>query len=172
MLPRRAPLPCLDIAHLNDRSTGDVLSWYEAEPGRRERLLLIRSHGGIGTTNHEPGRGLSLENLGRFRALGGTLGLSVGPPHVDTPEALHAAIESAAALPLGSQPGHEGIAIGTDFLQLERSLEPLRDASRVAEWLSRMFPAAVAEALAHRTAWSLLLRLSGSARAIGKPTSV
>ena len=42
-----APRPVVDLADLNARSTSDVLDWFEQDPSRIERLLILRSHGTI-----------------------------------------------------------------------------------------------------------------------------
>src|SRR5512135_515613 len=41
--------PLLDLAHLNPKAAGAVLSWFEADAGRSRRLLPVYSHG---TTAH------------------------------------------------------------------------------------------------------------------------
>jgi len=167
-LPVDDPRLVLDVADLNDRSTREVLAWFEAQPSRGGRLLLIRSHGAV-RTESSPSRGLSPENLRRLRALKGVVGLSVGPPHIDSPGELRSAVEAAAAMPLGNRPGYEGIAIGTDFLRLDQTLEPFKNAWGVIDWLAREFPAEVAESIAYRTARELLLRLSGIATPSADP---
>jgi membrane dipeptidase len=157
--------PVVDLADLSSRSTSDILSWFEADPSRSERLLLARSHGSIATPARPVAAGLGADNLRRFRALGGVLGLSVGPPFVNTAEDLRDAIEWAATMPLGDHSGYEGIGIGTDFLNLEGAIAPLENVTRVTEWLARDFPPSLAASLAHGSARKLILRLCGTATA-------
>jgi membrane dipeptidase len=147
--------PILDLAGLNERSIGEVLSWFEAAPGRCTRLPLVRSHGGTQDC------GLNSENLRRFRVLGGTIGLSLGDPFVSTPEALRETIDAVAAIPINGRSGYEGIAIGTSFLELERSLSGLGNASEIIGWLTDSFPGEVSRAVVHANARQLLLRATG-----------
>jgi membrane dipeptidase len=149
--PGAGPAPALDLAGLNRRSAAEILSWFEADTVRVGRLLLARTRGG----------GLEDDLLRRFRALGGTLGLSVGPPHAAGPETLRREIERAAALPLGTRPGYEGIGLATDFPAIEQPPPRLGNASRIAGWLAHEFPSEAAAALAGSSARALLLRLSG-----------
>jgi membrane dipeptidase len=148
----RSAVPLLDIADLNGRSIGDVLSWFEADPSHGRRLVLARTRGGQ----------LGKDHLKRFRALGGFLGLTVGPPHAASPAALREAIESAAELPLVTQPGYDGIGLATDFPNLEPGIVGLENPCRITEWLAREFPPVPAAAIAQQSAGNLLVRLIGS----------
>jgi membrane dipeptidase len=141
----------------------DVLAWFEADEDRHKRLLVVRSHGALDTPDHPAGSGISGENLGRFRALGGVIGLSVGPPYFSSADALRAAIESAASVPFEGRTGYQGIGIGTDFLNLEQPLSHLENVPRVTEWLSLNFSTEIAASLAHGTGRNLLLRSAGCA---------
>ncbi len=128
--------PLLDIAHMNARTRSDVLDWFESAPERLARLLPIFSHGGLGG---ETQRALNVEHLVRLRALGGHLGLSVGPPHVETAEALQRAIEQTAEVPFVGTAGVVGISLGTNFPSLVSTISGLHDAEAVVRWLMRTF---------------------------------
>jgi membrane dipeptidase len=70
------PRPIFDLAHMNAATCADVLTWFEADPTRVSRLPLVHSHGAFEVF----GPGFPA----RFRAQGGVIGLSVGPPAVDS----------------------------------------------------------------------------------------
>jgi membrane dipeptidase len=138
------PRPLVDLAGMSARTRGDVLDWFEAAPERARRLVPIVSHGGLDEA--APGA-LGEEHLRRLRALGGHLGLSVGPPHVASGEALRASIERVASVPFMGEPGFQGIGVGTDFLGLSSSLPGLEDAGAVVAWLMANFEGPVARGL-------------------------
>ena len=150
------PRPVVDLAGLNARSTGDVLSWFEADSPRCERVPLVRSRGGVDDS------GFLHNNLARLRALGGVIGLSVGPPLVASTESLREGIEAIAAVPFQGRPGYEGIGIGSRYLELERSAAQLASAAEVTEWLTATYPPAIALALVQGNARKLLLRAAGA----------
>jgi membrane dipeptidase len=158
---RPGPRPVVDLANLNNRTTADVLAWFEADEEKRKRLLVVRSHGAIDIPDSPATAGISGENLRRLRALGGVIGLSVGLPYVSSTDALRAAIESAASVPFEGRTGYEGIGIGTDFINLEQPLSQLENAPRVTEWLAHTFSMEVASSLADGTGRNLLLRSGG-----------
>jgi membrane dipeptidase len=89
------------------------------------------------------------------------IGFSVGPPFYSDTKALRAGIEAAAAIPFQGRAGFEGIAIGTDFLGVDRVLQQLGNAPAVVAWLAATFDPATAAALIHGNARSLLERALG-----------
>ena len=129
------PKPILDLAHLNPRSMSDVLRILENDASALDRIGLVYSHGAIAHAEYSTPRALTSENLKRLRALGGTVGLSVGPPFYRSKESLKAGIETAAEVPRLGTAGFEGIAIGTDFLGVARTLDGLSNVSEVVEWI-------------------------------------
>ncbi len=152
----RGPRPVIDLADLSFRATGDVLAWFESDPTRLQRLLLVRSHGTIGTAHNPVVTGLSAENLQRLRALGGVVGLSPGLPFFASPEAFRDAIEATATVPFRGLAGYTGIGIGTDFLNLEQTLPHIENVSRLTAWLAANFTPDVAAKLVRGTACTLL----------------
>lgn len=163
--PDRGPRPIVDLAHLNPRSSGDVLAWFESDPERTNRLIPVYSHGGLAHPGFDRPRALTPENLARLRALGGVVGLGVSPPFYTDPDQIARAVESAAAVPFLGRTGHEGICLGTDFLGVDTTLPGLAHAPEVVAWAESTFPADVAAALLHENARRLI------ERAIGRTTS-
>jgi membrane dipeptidase len=153
--------PVVDLADLNIRATDEVLAWFESDQSRLERLLLVRSHGTIETPRRPVVTGLTAENLQRFRALGGLVGLSPGLPYFVSPEEFRDGVETIAALPFRGNAGYEGIGVGTDFLNLEQSLPNLENASRLTAWLAANFPPDIAARLSRANAHTLLVHAAG-----------
>jgi membrane dipeptidase len=157
------PCPVIDLADLNSRATDEVLAWFESDPTRLRRLLLVRSHGTIETPHRAVVTGLSAENLQRFRALGGVVGLSPGLPFFDSPERFRDGIEAIAAVPFRGLTGYTGIGMGTDFLNLEQSLPHIENVSRLTEWLAANFSPEAATSLIRASACTLLVQAAGKA---------
>lgn len=155
------PRPVLDLAHLNPKAMSEVLDWLESDPAARARLLPVHSHGAPWHEAFETPRALTSDNLARLRRLGGTVGLSVGPPFFDSAERLRAALEQAAELPFHGRPGFEGLAIGTDYLGMARALPELGSAEAVAAWLGQQFPPETAAALTNGNARRLVEQAVG-----------
>jgi membrane dipeptidase len=150
------PRPLLDLAHMNAPTCAGVLDWYEGDEARADRLPLVHSHG-------------SIDRLGpdfptRFRALGGTIGLSVGAPAVESADALKATIEALSAVPFRGQPGYEGIALGTDYLKLDSVGRELAEIGKVAAWLSKSFSPGVAALVGVQNARRLVEVVAGARR--------
>jgi membrane dipeptidase len=85
----------------------------------------------------------------------------VAPPFFDSTDRLRAAIDSTAALPFLGVAGFDGIAIGTDFLGVERTLPGLETCEDVVAWLRASFPPGDAAALIDGNARSLIERALG-----------
>lgn len=153
--------PILDLAHLNPRSCGEVLDWFEADESRARRLPIVYSHGAIFHEGCRLPRAITVENLARLRALGGTIGLGVTPPFHAGVEELRAGIEAAAELPFRGRAGSEGIAIGTDFLGVNAVAPGLENAPAVVASLLSAFGPATAEALIRGNARRLLAGMLG-----------
>jgi membrane dipeptidase len=160
--PAGGPRPIVDLAHLNPRSAADVLTWLEADTTRSERLISVYSHGALAHEGFAKPRAITLENLSRLRALGGVIGFGVSPPFYDNPLALKTGIEAAAALPFRGQAGYEGIATGTDFLGVDRTLPGLSNAAEVVAWFESAFHSKTALALIQGNARRLLARAVGA----------
>ncbi len=153
-IKERGPRPLLDLAHMNARTCSEVLDWFEADGTRAERLPLLHSHGAVDI--------LGSEILGRLRALGATVGLSVGSPAIASVQALKDAIDGLAAIPFRGRAGYEGIGIGTDFVQLASTFLDLGDAPKIAAWLTRTFTAEAAALVGFQNARRLVLQASGA----------
>jgi membrane dipeptidase len=158
------PRPVVDLANLNGQTTSDALAWFEADGTRPERLILMRSFGAFDPDDRQGNAGLARQNLTRFRALGGVIGLSVGAADFPTTEELRAGIERAAAIPFQGRPGYEGLGIGTNFIALDQPIRRLENVSRIVEWLTAEFAPEVATSLAQENARKVLLRSAGGAR--------
>ncbi|WP_435019295.1 membrane dipeptidase [Tundrisphaera sp. TA3] len=157
------PRPIVDLAHLNPTSMADVLGWFESDAARSDRLILAYSHGALAREGYEAPRALTRDNLVRLRALGGTIGLGVSPPFYSDPDQIRADVEAIAAVPFAGRTGAEGIAIGTDFLGVDRTLPGLGTAPEVVEWAGSRFDPATATALLQGSARALLARSAGVA---------
>jgi membrane dipeptidase len=155
------PRPLLDLAHLNPSAAAEALEWFEADAARPLRVIPVYSHGALSHDGFCTPRAMTSENLRRLRAIGGVIGFSVGPPFYSDTEALRAGIAAAAAIPFRGRAGFEGIAIGTDFLGVDRVLQELGNAPAVVAWLAATFDPATAAALIHGNARSLLERALG-----------
>lgn len=155
------PRPLLDLAHLNPIAAADVLSWFEADSDRCDRLLPLYSHGALRHDGCTRPRAITPENLARLRALGGMMGFSVSPPFYHSAEQLRQGIETAAALPFRGCAGYEGIAIGTDFLGVSRTLPGLSNAPELGAWIRSTFDAHAARMLLHDNARGMLRRAVG-----------
>ena len=160
--PAGGPRPIVDLANLNPTSAGDILAWFEADEARTDRLIPVYSHGALAHEGFAKPRAITLENLLRPAQLGGVVGLGVTPPFYDSPAALKASIEAAARMPFRGQAGFEGIAIGTDFLGVDRTLPGLANAAEVVAWLESAFDAETALAIAQGNALRLLKRVLGA----------
>jgi len=151
---RPGPRPLLDLAHMNAPTCADVLEWFEQDEARAGRLPLIHSHGSID--------GLGGGFPGRFRALGGVVGLSVGPPAVESAGALKSRIEALAAVPFRGKTGYEGIGVGTDYLELDAAAAEFGEVGKVGEWLSKSFSPGVAAMLGFQNARRLVEAAAGA----------
>jgi membrane dipeptidase len=156
------PRPLLDLAHLNPTAAAEVLTWLEADAGRLQRVLPVYSHGAPSHEGFSTPRALTRDHLKRLRALGGVVGFSVGPPFYATAEQLKTSIESAAAIPFLGRPGFEGLAIGTDFLGVDRTLPGLGHVAEVVAWLASSFGPAEAAALIQGNARRWLTQAVGA----------
>ena len=150
---RREGVPILDLAHLNPRSMAEVIERAE-DAVRKGTLMLMFSHGAVAHAGFDGPRAIDVPNLTRLRALGGLIGLAPGRPFHQTAEEFKAAVEQVATIPFKGRVGYDGIAIGSDFLELDGTLPELGDASAIVEWVSRNFDQAAA------------LLIQGNARAI------
>jgi membrane dipeptidase len=159
------PRPMFDLAHLNPRSAGEALDWFEADAVRSRRVIPVYSHGALNHAGFATPRAITLDNLRRLRALGGVIGLSVGPPFHDSTESLKTGIETAASLPFEGRPGFEGIAIGTDFLGVDQTLAGLGNVEGVTAWVKSAFDPAAADAIVQANGRKLILRCAGVSEA-------
>lgn len=157
------PRPAIDLAHMNPETCSGCLDWFEAEPSRSGRVVPIYSHGALAHEGFAGPRAIRPEHLTRLRALGGAVGFGVTPPFYETPDALRLGIEAAAAMPFRGRTGYEGIAIGTDFLGVERTMPGLGNAPQVRDWVLETFPRGVARAIVRDNAEALIGRLVGEA---------
>lgn len=154
------PRAIVDLAHLNPRSAADVLSWFESDAERVRRLIPVYSHGLIRDDAHGIPCALTPEALQRLRALGGVVGLT--PAFYDDAGSFAAAIEAAAAVPFEGRAGFEGLAIGTDFLGVDRNPDGLGSAPEIIAWLTHRFSPPVAQALIQGNGERLVERIVGA----------
>ncbi|QEH34253.1 hypothetical protein OJF2_27880 [Aquisphaera giovannonii] len=143
------PRPVLDLAGMRAEAAAEALAWLESDAAAG-RLLLVHSHG-------EPSF-----DLGRFRALGGLLGVGVGKAFAATADELAGRIEAIAAIPFRGRPGFEGLAIATNFLEAEEVVEGLGNAEQVLAWLAGRFGGREAAMLAWGNAEPLFREAAGA----------
>jgi membrane dipeptidase len=158
----RGPSPLFDLAHLNQPSTSDVLDWFETDPTRLQRILLIYSHGTPAHPGYDTPRAISIDNLTRLRRLGGFIGLGVSPPFFQAIDQVKQAIETTASIPFEGRVGFEGIAIGTDFLGVNQTLPGLSNAEDVIDWVQSQFERPIAKDLLHDNALGMMARATGA----------
>jgi len=156
--PSAGPRPILDLAHMNPSTMADVLSWFEAHPSR---LLPVYSHGSPVHPGFEMPRAITLDHLRRLRALGGHVGLGVSPPFFESTEQIQEAVELVASIPFEGREGHEGMAIGTDFMGVNQTLPRLGNAAEVVAWVQANFNRPTAKDLLHDNALSLMAQACG-----------
>ncbi len=160
-LSRLGARPVFDLAHLNPKACGEALAWFEADSDRAQRVIPVYSHGAPVHEGFARPRAITSENVRRLRALGGFIGFSVGPPFFHSPGQLKAALESVAAHAFDGQPGFQGIAIGTDFLGVDRTLPELGNMEKVVGWIAATFEQETAGALVSGNGKTLLKRMLG-----------
>jgi membrane dipeptidase len=124
-----------------------VLDWIETHASGPPRVVAVYSHGGLTHPGFDDPRAISHENLARLRSLGGAVGLTPGPPYYWTPEEFRGAIEAIAAVPFRGRPGYEGIAIGTDFLEVDEPMAGVKSVAGLCGWLAKAFDRETATAL-------------------------
>jgi membrane dipeptidase len=159
---RGGPRPIIDLAHLNPRTMADVLTWFEADSVRVEELIPVYSHGTLAHEGFDLPRAITHDNLARLRALGGWVGVSISPPFFTRTDQIARVIESIAAIPYRGQAGHEGIAVGTDFMGVKSVFPGLGNAPEVIVWLRKSFPRPVASALMNESGAALIVRAIGA----------
>ena len=157
------PRSVIDLAHSNPATASDVLAWFEADVERPKRLLPAYSHGALARDSDHSPRAISRDNAAWLRSLGGVIGLGVSPPFYLEPDQIRADVEALASFPFAGQAGVAGIAIGTDFLGVERTLPGLANAPEVVSWVEATFDPATASALLHDSALDLIARAVGVA---------
>ena len=152
----------VDLAHMNPRAMEETLDWFEADSSRLARLVPVYSHGGLEHDGYRMSRAITMGNLTRLRALGGVIGFGVTPPFYESLDEIVAGIERAAEVPFLGRAGYEGIAIGTDFLGVDRTIEGLGNVPEVIEALMGRLERGAAEPVLHGNADRLVRRLCGA----------
>jgi membrane dipeptidase len=160
------PRPVLDVAGMIAPMLSDVFEWFEGDAERSSRLLLLSSCGPSGglapnRRDEQDSTATTSEKLRRFRALGGVIGVTPGPPAVISGQALQEMIDAIASIPFMGRPGYEGIGIGTDFLRLPEVLPEFPDIERLTRWLVSTFGPETADGLGDQTARRLLFAAAG-----------
>ena len=165
------PRPGFDFAGLDLLSATQALDWFEASPERGERLVPVLTCGSPAadtaeatSPNSEADATWPLPLLARLRALGGTIGLPLGPPWHPDADSLARAIGRLSALPFRGQEGHLGLAFATRFMRADQLAPGLETVPRLIDWShkkNQAFDADIAEALLHENARAFLARLVG-----------
>ena len=153
-------IPIVDLAHLNRQSMADVMDALD-DAVRNRRVLLLHSHGALAHAGFDGPHAIDPQNLTRVRDLGGLMGLTPGPPFYQSAVDFKSAIDQVATIPFEGRVGYEGIAIGSDFLDLDAALPELADASAIVQWVSSSFDQTTAELLLANNALRLLAGEAG-----------
>jgi membrane dipeptidase len=155
------PRPLIDLAHLNPPTMADALAWFETHPERARRCLPVYSHGAPVHPGFDSPRAISLDNLRRLRALGGYVGVSVSPPFFESPDQVKEAVDLISSIPFEGRVGAEGIAIGTDFMGVDRTLPGLGNVTEVIAWVQAKFDRPTAKRLLLDNGLALIARTTG-----------
>ncbi|WP_165066596.1 hypothetical protein [Paludisphaera rhizosphaerae] len=139
--------PCPAV-NLVGAEAAAVLDWFESDPTRSERLPLLFT-GDLDT--------LGPAGVRRLRALGATIGVR---PSLSA-EAFREAVAFLAAIPFRGREGHEGIAVATDYLDLDEIPSELADVDRLTGWIEANLPPEVAPLVVAENARQALLALAG-----------
>ena len=162
-------MPIVDLAGLNSRSITGILDWCEHQSTPGGRPLLMFSHGEITHPISARVRGLTRDQIVRLRALGGVVGLTPSRSSYQTPDELKAVIEEIASIPFEGRSGHEGIAIGTDFLACEKRCPAWPTLPKSRHGLARTLDGDAAPLLLAGNASRLLVRAAGVPPGAGPP---
>jgi hypothetical protein len=120
------------------------------------RLVLTRGAVAHPDAQGDPSILISIEDTRRFRAIGGTLGLSVVSPWIVSPDDLAAQVRFLATIPFQGREGTEGISIASDFLGQSLPLPAFRNAESISRWIGRTFDKSTARALIFENARTLI----------------
>jgi membrane dipeptidase len=152
-----APRPVVDLSGMNSATLADVLSWLEADPARLDRVLVVISRGGF--EGPRP-----IDGVTRLRALGGVIGLGVGPPSLGAPDDLAAQVRTLTSVPFRGEIGAGGIAIATDYLGGVEPFADLANVDRIIERFRRTLDRPTADALLFGNGRELFLEAVGADR--------
>jgi membrane dipeptidase len=155
------PRPIFDLAGMNARTTADSLGCLDEAKVSLGELLIVVSHGTGGYQALLDGSGPDARQLAEVRSRGGVIGLTPGLPGCETPDELRRLIDAMASLPFEGRPGHEGLAMGSHLMGVERAAPGLASARDITRWLGKEFDRGTAAAIATGNARRLLLRSAG-----------
>jgi membrane dipeptidase len=153
--------PILDLAGMNAATAAETLHWYDALSTGRQRVLVALTHGSASQTELRDGTSAGGRVAAEIRARGGVVGLTPGLPGCETADAFKALIEAVADVSIPGRTAFEGIAVGTDLLEIDQIAPGLGSAREIARWLGRTFDRRAAFAIAAENARALLLRSIG-----------
>ncbi len=151
------PRPILDLAGMNAPTAADALRWLDEYHG----VLLAMSHETVGYRDLLEDSSPEQQNLRHLRSRGGVIGLTAGLPGCETTDELQRLIEFVATIPFEGRTGYEGIAIGTDFMDVERTAMGLASVRDITRWLGRAFEREVSAAITAGNARRILLQAAG-----------
>ncbi len=123
----------IDLGGLDAERASKAIEEFEKANDRQTGPVPMVSLTGIDSA------ALGASGLARVRALGGIIGLAIGPPFFASKDAIREAVASIAALPFRGQTGPEGIALATNFLGMDRPIHGLEDAEDVVRWVRAEF---------------------------------
>lgn len=160
--PPTGPRPILDLAGMGVATMGNVLQRFGQAPDRFARVLLIWSHATgdlrVLLDPASPGH----ENLRRFRALGGVLGITPGLPGCTSPDELKEVVERLSAIPSPDPSPGAGIAIASDLLGSSESARALRTVRDLTRFVAQTLDRPRSQPIIAGNARALLLRSAGT----------
>jgi membrane dipeptidase len=156
------PRPILDLAGMNARSIGDALHWLDEEPARRDNLPMALSHGTIDYREILDASSPASRTLAELRSRGVVIGVTPGRPGCETVEEWKTLVDRISSLPFQGRAGCEGVAIGSDLLEVDHLAPALSSARDLIRTLGRAFDRESAAAIGWGNAERILLHSAGA----------
>lgn len=142
------PRPAVDLRGAEALVIAAALDWFEAEPSRSERVspLFTGDLDAIGP-----------DAVRRLRAVGATIGVRPSK----TADIFREGVAFLAAIPFRGREGYEGIAVATDYLDLDVPPPELGDVDRLTAWIEATLPSSASPLVIAENSRRALLATAG-----------